>query len=174
MTKDKSIYIPYSQYYAPILGSFFKPHRCLTCIDHYGILADVCFGDIHIKPYSEDHIGISSWITRSEYWEKLFREAESEGYIHMDNVDTERLNKSQSTMLYPKKRRANVVMSIDQMLGRSIPNYEVRLENPSVKDYVAELVCLMQIFLGKHKSLWIIIDFVNYIKIMKFRKLIKM
>ena len=65
----KEIKIPFEEYY-PQLRSFFKPHRCLTCIDHYGELADVSFGDIHIKPYSNDKIGVSSWIVRNEFWEK--------------------------------------------------------------------------------------------------------
>ena len=153
--------IPYSHYYGPMLRSFFKPHRCLTCIDHYGELADVCFGDIHITPYDQDEIGISSWITRSEYWENLFVSAAKEGYIRMDDLDAKTLNDSQAAMLYPKRRRAAAVMKIDKLLGRAEPKYDKGLEKPSIKDYIAETICHAQRFVGKRKYLWWLIELLN-------------
>ena len=89
----KGAEIPYIHYYGA-LRSFFKPRRCLTCIDHYGELADVCFGDIHIRPYSEDEVGISSWIVRNPYFEDLFKQAEVDGYIKMADGDAKTLNES--------------------------------------------------------------------------------
>lgn len=153
--------IPYSHYYGPMLRSFFKPHRCLTCIDHYGELADVCFGDIHIAPYSEDKVGISSWITRTEYWEEVFRHAAEEGYIKMDSISAKTLNDSQAAMLYPKKRRAQVVANIDKLRGRQIPRYDKPFDAPNLKDYVSEIVCIAQRVIGNNKKLWWIIDLLN-------------
>lgn len=153
--------IPFTTYYGPILRSYFKPHRCLTCIDHYGELAEVCFGDIHIAPYDKDEVGISSWITRSEYWEQLFMDAAKEGYIHMDNVEPFVLNKSQAAMLFPKKRRALVVTYIDRLMGRRYPQYDKSFEKPKLKDYISELVCLVQQFVGRRKYLWFLIDIIN-------------
>lgn len=158
------IQIPYSQYYVPVLRSFFKPHRCLTCIDHYGLLADMCFGDIHIKPYSEDHIGISSCIIRSKYWERLFIMAANDGYIYKDDIDAEILNKSQATMLYPKQRRAKAVMNMDRMLRRRVPDYGQELESPRLGDYVKEIICHVQRFIGNHRRIWLLIDMLNNIK----------
>ena len=158
---DKELLIPYTQYYGPILRSFFKPHRCLMCIDHYGELADVCFGDIHIEPYSDDHIGISSWITRTDYWESMFQMASEEGYIKMDQVDEETLNRSQKAMLFPKKRRARAVMKMDRLVGRDNPKYDKVLEKPRLKDYVTEILCMFQQFIGHRKSLWFIINNLN-------------
>lgn len=153
--------VPYTHYYGPMLRSFFKPHRCLTCIDHYGELADVCFGDIHIAPYNQDKIGVSSWITRTEYWEHLFKKAAEEGYIKMDELSEKILNASQATMLYPKRRKAAAVMAMDKILGRNVPQYDKPLDGASVKDFVAELVCHAQRFIGKHRSLWWIIELLN-------------
>lgn len=149
--------IPYNRYYGA-LRSFFKPRRCLTCIDHYGELADVCFGDIHIKPYSDDEVGISSWIVRNPWFEELFRLAAAEGYIKMDNVDAHTLNESQKAMLYPKQRRARAVMDMDKMLGRQTASYDKTLEEPGIRDYVSEIICHCQRFVGRHKRLWWIID----------------
>ena len=158
---DNSGKIPFYRYYGPMLRSFFKPHRCLTCIDHYGELADVCFGDIHIPPYDEDKVGVSSWITRTEFWEEQFRNAVRDGYIKMDDVDAETLNKSQAAMLYPKKRRAKAVMTMDKMIGRAVPQYDRPLDKPGVKDYISEIVCHCQRFVGRHKGLWWLIEILN-------------
>lgn len=153
--------VPFSKYYGNMLRSFFKPHRCLTCIDHYGELADVSFGDIHIKPYSDDNIGVSSWITRSEFWEQQFKNAAAEHYIKMDDVDVETLNSSQATMLYPKKRKAKAVMDMDKLVGRAVPIYDKTLEKPRLKDYISEIICMCQQFVGHRKSLWFLIDLIN-------------
>lgn len=102
---DKRTEFPFIHHYGA-LRSFFKPRRCLTCIDHYGELGDACFGDIRIKPYSDDKTGISSWIVRNPYFEDLLKQAEADGYIKMDELDPFTLNESQKAMLYPKQRRA--------------------------------------------------------------------
>lgn len=154
---NKHVSVPFVQYYGVMLRSFFKPHRCLTCIDHYGELADVCFGDIHIKPYDEDKVGISSWITRTDFWEEQFQNAAKEGYIKMDEVDAETLNKSQAAMLYPKSRKAQAVVSLDRIVGRKTPIYDRPFEKAGLKDYVSEIVCHLQRFVGRHRSLWWII-----------------
>ena len=152
------ISIPFIRYYGA-LRSFFKPRRCLTCIDHYGELADVCFGDIHIKPYSDDKTGISSWIVRNPYFENLFKQAEKDGYIKMDELDVYTLNESQKAMLYPKQRRASAVMNMDRLVGRKTVNYDITLEKPGIKDYMSEIICHCQRFIGRHKALWSVIDF---------------
>lgn len=157
----KKISIPFTSYYGSLLRSFFKPHRCLTCIDHYGKLADVCFGDIHIKPYSDDKVGISSWITRTEYWEKQFKQAEADAYIKMNDISPRTLNDSQATMLYSKRRRASAVMQMDKFLGRAVPQYDKLLETPKISDYVSEIVCHVQRFIGRHRKLWWIIELLS-------------
>lgn len=157
----RKISIPYTSYYGPLLRSFFKNYRCLTCIDHYGGLADVSFGDIHVSPYDRDKIGISSWITRSVFWEQLFHSAVEEGYIHMDKLDPDTLNNSQKTMLYPKERKARAMMNINSLIGRANPSYDKYLETPTIKDYISVIVCLCQMYIGRHRKLWWIIDLIN-------------
>lgn len=152
--------IPFEKYY-PQLRSYFKPRRCLSCIDHYGELADVSFGDIHIEPYSNDHIGINSWIVRNSFWNDLFCNAASEGYIKMQPLMPEILNKSQATMLFPKKRRAKAVMNMDKLLFREIAVYDKVLKNPSVVDYIKEIICQLQRFIGRRPFLWFFIKVFN-------------
>ena len=158
---DEKISIPFIHYYGR-LRSFFKPHRCSLCIDHYGMLADVSFGDLHIKPYSDDKIGISSWIVRNPLFEDLFKKAETEGYIKMDDLNPFILNESQKEMLYPKKRRVRAQMQWDKFFGHKVPEYDVILdEKPRVKDYVTIAVAKIQAFIGRHKVLWPLIDLSN-------------
>lgn len=156
--KNQRREIPYIKYYGA-LRSFFKPRRCLTCIDHYGELADVCFGDIHIKPYSEDKIGINSLIVRNPYFDNLLKKAAKEGYIYMNDLDAKTLNGSQKAMLYPKKRKAKAIMNIDKFLFRKSPKYDVVLERPQMSDYISVFITNVQRYIGSHKCLWFIIDY---------------
>lgn len=142
--------IPYIRYYGAT-RSFFKPHRCLTCIDHYGELADVSLGDIHIKPYSEDKVGINSWIIRSVQFKNIFEEAVQSGFIKMDEVPIDIVNQSQKKMLFPKKRRANAVMKLDRLIGRTTPCYDEPMPNAFMKDYLSAVVCHIQRFMGNHE-----------------------
>lgn len=157
----KKISIPYITYYGPVLRSFFKPYRCLLCIDHYGELADVSFGDIHIPPYDQDKVGISSWITRSKYWEDLFQQAKEKGFIHMDKLNVKTLNKSQSAMLFPQKRRVKAMFNLNKLIHRKFPIYDKCLEKPLLKDYFADISFMVQQFIGRHKCLWFMIDELN-------------
>lgn len=155
---QNTITVPFSFYYGR-LRSFFKPRRCLVCIDHYGELADVCFGDIHIEPYKNDKIGISSWIVRNTFFDRLFKQAVSEGYIHIEELDPETLNESQKAMLYSKKRKAKALINIDKILGRRTVTYDVQLDSPKINDYISVVITGIQRFIGKHKSLWFIINY---------------
>lgn len=156
--KSKSlISISYTHYYGA-LRSYFKPHRCLTCIDHYGELADICFGDIHTKPYSEDKVGISSCIVSSERYNSLLMQSVEDGYLHLDHVEVNTLNESQKEMLYPKKRKARALMNIDKrILRKQTAMYDCSLDKPSLKDYVSVVITNCQRFVGRHKGLWWII-----------------
>lgn len=157
--KNPMISIPFIHYYGA-LRSFFKPRRCLTCIDHYGELADVCFGDIHIDLYKNDKIGVSSWIVRNPYFGKLFRQAATEKFIFMEPVDPYMLNESQKDMLYPKQRKARALMTMDKFSRKSVAVYDKELEKPILKDYISEILCNSQRFIGRHSHLWFFIRYV--------------
>lgn len=150
-------------YYYGRLRSFFKPRRCLTCVDHYGMLADVNFGDIHIKPFSDDKIGISSVVTRTKKWDDLLRQARQDGYLTLDEIDAKTVNESQKVMLYPKKRRAKAAMALNRLCGYKNPEQDIDLGDvhPSVKDYLAEVSTNIQRFIGRHHGLWFLVKLSN-------------
>lgn len=143
----------YQSYYHP-LRSFFIPRRCLFCIDHYGELGDVCFGDIHIKPYMDDKIGVNSLVVRKQEWLDLLEEAQSEGFITLDEIPVETLNASQQ-MAGKKKGRNERFIVLNKRLGRVMPEYDVPLpDKTGLKTVLDYLQNRAQQFLGRHKSLW--------------------
>ena len=155
--KDDVYKEKYQSYYHP-LRSFFIPRRCLFCIDHYGELGDVCFGDIHIEPYIEDKIGVNSLIVRKKKWLDLLMAAREEGYITLDEINVETLNRSQK-MAYKKKGRNGEFINLNKRFGRVVPQYDVDyLRQPTFKTVVDYAQNRVQQFVGRHKSLWWIIS----------------
>lgn len=151
--KDEVYKERYQSYYHP-LRSFFIPRRCLFCIDHYGELGDVCFGDIHIKPYMDDKVGVNSLVVRKKQWLDLLEEARSEGFITLDEIPVETLNASQQ-MAGKKKGRNMRFVALNKWLGRKVPGYESHyLAGVGVKTCMDYMQNRGQQFLGKHKCLW--------------------
>ncbi len=157
----QNLKVPYLHYYGR-LRSFFIPHRCLSCIDHYGMLADISFGDIHIPPYSEDKVGVNSIIVRNSFYDNLLIQAKVEGFIVLNELDVHILNESQKTMLYPKKRKAKALMNLDKLVGNKIVHYDIEItEKPLLKDYISVYVKFIQRYIGDRSWLWWLIDLSN-------------
>lgn len=155
--KDEVYKEKFQSYYHP-LRSFFIPRRCLFCIDHYGELGDVCFGDIHIKPYMDDKVGVNSLIVRKKQWLDLLLQAYEEKCITLEEITVETLNASQM-MAYKKKGRNMRFITLNKYLGKVMPCYEVSLPKyvglRTAANYAQNRV---QQFLGWHKNLWWIIN----------------
>ncbi len=147
----------YQQYYHP-LRSFFIPRRCTLCIDHFAELADISFGDIHIEPYSRDKIGINSLITRNKKIDEWLREAKNEGCISLQNLEIDVLKKSQR-VVFQKKYRSTTFMRLNKVFGRKNPSYDSIKKDPApIKSTLSYIHTMLQIFIGRHKKLWFIID----------------
>lgn len=143
----------YQSYYHP-LRSFFIPRRCLFCIDHYGELGDICFGDIHIKPYSDDKIGINSIIVKKQYWLDLLLECKNAGAVTLDEVPFKTISDSQ-VMSFKKKGRNGAFINIGKKLGWAMPEYDVDyLRQPTLHDWMDYVQNRFQQFLGSHRFLW--------------------
>lgn len=151
--KDKVYKERYQSYYHP-LRSFFIPRRCLFCIDHYGELGDVCFGDIHVEPYIKDTVGVNSLIVRQKLWLDWLMKAKKDGRITLDEISVELLNSSQK-MVYKKKYRNSAFIDLNKAFGRPVPTYDVGcLRKHTVKTFVDYVQNRAQQFLGRQKSLW--------------------
>jgi len=150
----------YQSYYHP-LRSIFVPKRCLFCIDHYGELGDVCFGDIHVEPYIQDKIGINSLIVRKQKWIELLKQAEREGAVTLNEISAETLNSSQK-MVYKKKGQNGEFINLNKILGRVVPVYDVDyLRRPNIKTLINYAHTRIQQFIGSHKKLWWLIKYIK-------------
>lgn len=156
--KDDEVYKErYQSYYHP-LRSFFIPRRCLFCIDHYGELGDVCFGDIHIEPYIQDKVGVNSLLVRTRYWKELLEQCKAEGVITLDEISVKTLNASQ-TMAYKKKGRNGAFVNLMKRLGKAYPEYDADyLRQPTGRDVLDYVQNRGQQFLGRHKWLWWLVN----------------
>lgn len=158
-TNKKSFHFTekYQSYYHP-LRSFFVPTRCVMCIDHYGELSDVSFGDIHIEPYMQDTIGINSFIVRNPFFLDLINKAQQEGVITINNLSTETLNKSQ-IMAYKKKYRNATFIRLYKFIGKKVPTYDQLYKDHKILKSLLDFIHTnIQQFIGRHKNLWFIID----------------
>ena len=143
----------YPSYYHP-LRSFFIPRRCLFCIDHYAEVSDISFGDIHIKPYSDDKIGVNSIIVKNKTWLSLLEECQKAGAIYLDEVPFKTISDSQK-MSFKKKGRNGAFINIGKKLGWVVPQYDVDyLRQPTMHDWLDYVQNRGQQFLGRHKALW--------------------
>lgn len=143
----------YQSYYHP-LRSFFIPRRCLFCIDHYAELSDISFGDIHIKPYSDDKIGVNSIIVKNKTWLSLLEECQKAGAIYLDEVPFKTISDSQK-MSFKKKGRNGAFINIGKKFGWVVPQYDVDyLRQPTMHDWLDYVQNRGQQFLGRHKALW--------------------
>lgn len=151
--------VPYQNFWIGMHG-FFNVPRCGTCIDHFGELADVCFGDIHIGDYINDHVGVNSLISRSSDWTSLLMNAMQEGYLHLDEIPYTLVKDSQGYAMRQKKGAGvTATFKLRKLLGKKNPEYDQSFVVPDVgiKDIgKAAIKCGMR-WIGKQKWLWPII-----------------
>lgn len=146
----------FQDYYQP-LRSFFVPRRCTMCIDHYGELGDVSFGDIHIDPYIDDTIGVNSLVVRNRKFLDWLYEAKQDGTITLDEISVELLNKSQ-VMARVKKYRNSAFIRFNKIMGKVVPCYDnLPKDGNMLKWFVAYIHTSIQQTIGGHKSLWFLI-----------------
>lgn len=112
----------YGDYYMP-LRSFHKPERCVSCIDHYAMLADISFGDIHIPPYLDDKIGSNSILVRSKKILNILNQAYLDDYIYLDEITDDEIVRSQRILPY----RRSIFWGhrfIEKILFRPVVQYD--------------------------------------------------
>lgn len=154
-------YQDYRKYCHP-LKSIFVPRRCLLCVDHYGEMADLSFGDINISPYNEDKVGINSLIVRNSTWNNLLQAAVTLGVISLKETDIMDVNKSQPSATMKKGRNMEFIQFL-RKLGKKVPEYDVaKPQSVSFKTVIQYAMNRMQQFVGRHKSLWHLIKIIKH------------
>lgn len=149
--------VPYLDYYS-LLRSFFIPRRCLSCTDHYGMLADVSFGDIYTGKYKEDTLGVNSIIVRNHTFHRWLQQASRDGAMAIEEIPPEIINQSQEKMLYGRKRKVCARQTLNRLSGRSIVEYDQDLKHIiTFNDIVRFFITNIQLFIGKRRYLWFLI-----------------
>lgn len=151
---DKYHYYEDYQHYCHPLRSIFTPRRCFLCIDHFAELSDISFGDIHIKPYSDDETGINSIVVRNQKFDKLLHEAVGDGVMEIETLPVNLLLKAQPVAVL-KKERTKTYLRLDKLRGRAVPKYDSELKDNrlahSIMSYIKNDALM---FVGRHRFLW--------------------
>lgn len=139
--------------------NFFVNKRCSLCIDHFGELADISFGDIHCEPYLPDTVGISSIITRNKAWDNLIKECSCQNEIFLQNVPVEDVIKSQPYSKIRKKGEGvKCAMMLRTFFKKANPIYDYEYDGViSLKTYIFEIINSIMRSIGSHRSLWYIV-----------------
>jgi coenzyme F420 hydrogenase subunit beta len=159
MKSGDELQVPYHEYYRNIRACF-NQRRCLLCYDHAAELADVAFGDIHIPEFLNDHVGVNSIIVRNPYFEGLLQEADREGTIAIDDVERERVYRSQKNMIRMKKVRIHTVYFLRKMFFQQVPDWNIRLQGRRItfRRIASILVNGLQSEVGRRRWAWRWVD----------------
>ena len=138
--------VPYLSYWFGT-HSFFANPRCSVCID----------------PYSEDHIGTNSIISRTDIWDKLLHQCCYEGYVTLNEIAIDILTKSQSyTRSFKKGTGVKTNMKLRKMMGRKNPEYDYRYDGGvGIMNLISEMGKGVMRVIGSHRSLWWIIKLLD-------------
>jgi coenzyme F420 hydrogenase subunit beta len=127
--------IPEQDYWSSLFGlNFFTPTQCLLCSDGICELADISFGDAWLPELSDDKIGKSIIVSKSEMGEQLLHAMKLKNEVELDVIDAKKLIQSQAGMLYFKKKNLNA----RSKLFKAVPKYNNSLESDAM-DYLLAL-----------------------------------
>lgn len=161
LSDGKNIPLLYSEYYAQSIRSFFIPMRCGLCNDHSNELSDISFGDISMPEFQHDAIGISSVICRSEIGDRFLKQAASAGVIKLTEISSYSLAQSKIGSLYRKKKDLNARRNLFRLTGKSTPNDNADLLNPSPASYIHAGFLYTEICISAKHRLWSLIGLLS-------------
>lgn len=123
-----------SDYWTFVGAYFFYPTRCLMCSDGICELSDISFGDAWLPELSDDKIGTSIMVSKSEMGEKLLQQMKLENKIELNEIDVKKVIQSQAGMLYFKKKS---IHARNKLFG-SVPKCSMQsnMLEPETIDYL--------------------------------------
>lgn len=146
----------YVRYNMPLKGTFY-PKRCLLCVDMFGELADINFGDIHIEDVKEAGTGISGIIVREKNWLDLLHEAEKSGALQLNEISAEQMLYKRNMAQAKKTRNASFVLLLKRF-KLAAPLYDSQYEaSVNAKTILRYMVMRTKQFIGNHKVLWFLL-----------------
>ncbi|HOW97035.1 MAG TPA: Coenzyme F420 hydrogenase/dehydrogenase, beta subunit C-terminal domain [Kiritimatiellia bacterium] len=151
----------YVEYY-PALRSFFIPHRCALCPDHFAELADLAFGEMRVPEFPDHRAGTGAVVARGRRGRGLLEEAAAGGAIRLLPIDRARVLKAQASHLRRKKRDVPARRKLFRRLGVPVPRDDEPAARPCVRDTLAAwratLILYTERAIGRRRALWWMID----------------
>lgn len=128
--------------------NFFTPARCLLCSDGICELADISFGDAWLPELSDDKIGRSIIVSKSEIGEQLLQVMKLKNRIELDRIGVKKVIQSQAGMLYFKKKNLNA----RSKLFKAVPKNDNVLESDA-GDYLIALYSYLNAYISSKSFL---------------------
>lgn len=150
------IFKEYTLYNRPLKSTFYQS-RCCLCVDMFGELADISFGDIHLKDKMVFGNGVNAMIVRNSNWLILLQEAAHEGVIKITKITVDQFSYKRTMTMVKKNRNASFVALLKK-LHIVAPNYDSDY-SPKVNIKIALRYCFISTkqFIGNHKCLWFLL-----------------
>jgi len=153
----REICVEISSYYDSKFGSFVSP-RCLLCIDHPAVLADLSFGDAWLPEVkAHDQIGTSVIISRTKSANEILIKAMGKGCLRLLAEDIKKIKASQGNFS-TKRQGLKARLNLKTFFRKKVPCYHQDFPNPSKADYFYALLLYSQMFLAAKPSLWWLLD----------------
>ena len=135
-------------YWGFVGAYFFYPARCLMCSDGICELADLSFGDAWLPELSNDKIGKSIIVSKSEIGEKVLQAMKSKNKIELNEVGVKKVVQSQVGMLYFKKRDLNA----RSKLFKAVPKYNIQSNLNLLEPDVIDRLLVLFPYLNSYAS----------------------
>jgi len=121
-------------YWGGLFGlNFFTPARCLLCSDGICELADIAFGDAWLPELSDDKIGKSIMVSKSEMGEQLLKAMKLKNRIGLVEISAKKVIQSQAGMLHFKKKNLNA----RSKLFKAVPKNDNILKSDAMDYFIA-------------------------------------
>jgi len=132
LKSGRQLFLPHGEVWGAKIGFglFFWPKRCALCCDATSELADISFGDAWLPELSEEKIGESLLLCRTEVGKHLIQTAEAKRRLELSQTDAK--VPTASGTFYIKKRSLNARI---KLFHRNIPRSDNAL-NPNIMDYI--------------------------------------
>lgn len=131
----------------------FAQTRCLLCCDGTSELADISFGDAWLPELSNDRIGTSIIVARTQDGERILQKALRSKKVHLKRVNALEVLRSQGMMRF-KKNSLSIRFLLFRMCGKAIPTYNTELPKPGFIDYPRSGAILVNRYLASKYGLW--------------------
>lgn len=150
----KRIHVVEMQSLGDMWGSgLFKSNACDFCDDVTTELADISLGDAWIKPYSQEGLGNSIIITRSEYADELVKAGITDGALRLNIVEKNSVIESQQGSFNHRHKGLLFRMNAAKNIGLLFPKKRSRFLKK--QNFIFNLVQKKRLLTRKNSlSIW--------------------